>query len=96
MFIDSNLIPIVALGVGFVIAITSILANTIMKYKLKAEQIKADALVRAEEVRSRNQLELEKLMRQDYETVSAGSTVDSMESDRDFTEIPKPKSRVRE
>jgi hypothetical protein len=34
----------------------------IQDYKLKKEKIKADAMVRAEEIKAKNQLELEKLM----------------------------------
>jgi hypothetical protein len=65
MHIDGNLIPLFALAVGLIITVTKILTESISRYKLKAEQIKADAMVRAEEVRSRNELELERLMRQD-------------------------------
>ena len=65
MFIDGNLIPLFAIAVGLIITVTKILTESITRYKLKVEQIKADAMVRAEEVRSRNELELERLMRQD-------------------------------
>lgn len=65
MHIDSNLIPLFAIAVGLIIGVTRILSSTFTSYRLKVEQIRADAMVRAEEVRSRNQLELEKLMRQD-------------------------------
>jgi hypothetical protein len=37
----------------------------IQKFILKREQIKADAMIKSEEIRARNQLELEKLMMQD-------------------------------
>lgn len=60
-----NIVPLCAIGVGLIITVTAILASTISKYKLEAEKIRADAMVRAEEVRSRNQLELERLMRQE-------------------------------
>ncbi len=65
MHIDENLIPLFAITVGLIITVTKILTESISRYKLKAEQIKADAMVRAEEVRSRNELELERLVRQD-------------------------------
>ncbi len=38
------------------------LCQEVLKYKLKKEQIKADTLVRTEEVRCKNQLEIEKLL----------------------------------
>lgn len=48
------------------ISIVSIVAiENVNKIILKKEQIRADAMVRAEEVKARNQLEIEKLMRQD-------------------------------
>ncbi len=88
MNIDGDLIPIFAIGVGLIITVTAILSDTISKYKLKVEQIRADAMVRAEEVRSRNQLELERLMRQEHET-AGGPT-------RNDEDIPRNQSRVRE
>lgn len=72
MHIDGNLIPLFAIAVGLIITVTKILTESISRYKLKAEQIKADAMVRAEEVRSRNELELERLLRQDQAN-SAGA-----------------------
>ena len=72
MHIDGNLIPLFAIAVGLIITVTKILTESISRYKLKVEQIKADAMVRAEEVRSRNELELERLMRQD-QTNNAGA-----------------------
>lgn len=93
--IDVNLIPLAAIGLGFIIAITSILSSTISKHKLKVEQIKADALVRAEEIRAKNQLELEKLLRQEQrDTGKTGGPSD--ESSRDYNEDRNIKSRVRE
>ena len=56
MNLGPDFIPIFAIGVGFIITITAILADSISKYKLKKEQIKADAMVRAEEIRAKNQL----------------------------------------
>jgi len=95
MNIDGNFIPIFAIAVGFVITITAILADSITKYKLKVEQIKADALVRAEEVRTRNQLELEKLLQQD-QTYNNNTYANNRESTLIYDENNKVKSRVRE
>ena len=51
--------------VGCVTAMVILLVPQFIKYKLKVEQIRADALVRAEEVKAKNQLELERLMHRD-------------------------------
>ena len=54
-----------------VIAIAAVLVSIyltiqeILKYRLKKEQIKADALVKAEEIKAKNQLDIEKLIHQD-------------------------------
>ena len=76
------------LGVGLIITVTAILSGTISKYKLKVEQIRADAMVRAEEVRSRNQVELERLMRQEQ-----GTTDEPVQYNES---VARNQSRVRE
>lgn len=88
MNIDGNLIPIFEFGAIMIIAVTAILSTAISKYKLKVEQIRADAMVRAEEVRSRNQLELERLMHQEH-----GATT---EPTQNYEDISRNNSRVRE
>ncbi|MCX7841581.1 MAG: hypothetical protein N2489_00715 [Clostridia bacterium] len=55
------LIPIVAIATGGIIAITSIYT----KYRLNVEQIKADAMVKAEEIRARNQYDIERMIMED-------------------------------
>ncbi len=80
MHIDGNLIPLFALAVGLIITVTKILTESISRYKLKAEQIKADAMVRAEEVRSRNELELERLLRQDQTNSTRAASNNSVSS----------------
>lgn len=95
MHIDGNWIPIFAIGVGLIITVTAILSDTISKTRLKIEQIRADALVRAEEVRTRNQLELEKLMRQEQGRPSASTN--GAQDDIQYNEVySKQSSRVRE
>ena len=59
------LVPLSAIGVMMIVAVTAILARTISQHKLKVEQIKADAMVRVEEARIRNQIELERLMKEE-------------------------------
>lgn len=63
-FIDPGIL--VPLG-GMLTAIVIVSVNVITNHFQKIEKIKADALVRAEEVRARNQLEIEKLYRADGE-----------------------------
>ncbi len=88
MRIDGNLIPIFAIAVGLIITVTVVLSDAITKYKLKVEQIRADAMVRAEEIRSRNQLELERLMHQEN-----GTAAESIQNNED---TGRNQSRVRE
>ena len=56
-------------GIGFVVFITVIglfiTSREFMKFKLKKEQIKADTLLKTEEIRAKNQLDIEKLIIQD-------------------------------
>ena len=84
-----SIVALAALAVGFIISITAILTDNITKYKLKVEQIRADALVRTEEVKARNQLELEKLVRQESK-YNAAESLDQNE------ELGKQKNRIRE
>lgn len=61
MDMDSNaVIAIVAVLVSIYLTIQEVL-----KYRLKKEQIKADAMVKAEEIKAKNQLEIEKLIHHD-------------------------------
>ena len=94
MHISGGLIPFFALGVGLIITMTAILSDTISKTRLKTEQIKADALVRAEEIRARNQLELEKLMQQkDGQYTANNSTGGTAEYNDEYN---RQRSRVRD
>jgi hypothetical protein len=54
-------------------------------YFLKKEQIKADALVKVEEIKARNQLEMEKLVRGDHSHAS-GSRMEFAGDDRKVRE----------
>ncbi len=58
---DSNAV----IAVGAVLLSVYLTIQEILKYRLKKEQIKADAMVRAEEIKAKNQLEIEKLIHQD-------------------------------
>lgn len=86
-----DLVPIVSVVSIVVIAVTAILA----KYKLKVEQIKADAMVRAEEVRCRNQLELEKILREGH-NATADLRAGTNEPEHLDEEYGRRKSRIHE
>ncbi len=58
---DSNAV----IAVAVVLISIYLTTQEILKYRLKKEQIKADAMVRAEEIKAKNQLEIEKLIHQD-------------------------------
>ena len=89
------LIPVFAIAVGLIITVTAILTDAISKYKLKVEQIRADTIVRTEEVRARNQLELEKMMHQQAGT-SADYRQNKNESDRFYNESSHAREKIRE
>lgn len=55
----STAITVIAIATG-VVAIS--LAGIIQSYLIEKEKIKADMLVRTEEIRAKNQLEIERLM----------------------------------
>lgn len=60
-----------------VVAILAVLLSVyltielVLKYRIKKEQIKADVLVRTEEVKAKNQLEIEKLIHEDSKVKEA-------------------------
>ncbi len=95
-----NVAAIFAMAVGLIITliitVTAILADTISKYKLKVEQIRADALVRTEEVRTRNQLELEKLLHQEQMHSSDNVHINRSASSQSYEDSTKLKGRMRE
>lgn len=45
--------------------VITVVIDHIKTFLLKREQIKADAIIKTEEIRAKNQLEIEKLIRQD-------------------------------
>ena len=65
MHIDQNtLIAIAVVVVGF-FTFTYVSMQEIFKFKLKKEQIKVDAMVKAEEIKAKNQLNIEALIHKD-------------------------------
>jgi hypothetical protein len=88
-----EIVPLFAMMVGLIIAVTKILTSTISRHRLDVEKIRADAMVRAEEVRTRNELELEKLMRQDQSVNNTGNGTAQSDSDN---ERRNTKERIRD
>lgn len=68
MGVNGNLTAIIIMAILALIPITIVTVVQLSKLKLRVEQIKADAIVRAEEVKARNQLEIEKLIYQNQRT----------------------------
>lgn len=64
----------------------------VQDYKLKMEKIKADALVRAEEVKAKNQLEIEKL----YISQSNKSSAKSEDNNGIYGSSHVIKDRIRD
>lgn len=74
----------IALGLIIVFGVIVVVGfETIENIVLRKAQIKADAMVRAEEVKAKNQLELEKLIHKDYEN---SNTMDISGDDRKVRE----------
>ena len=60
--LDPNFTGIIVVGILALVPIVIVTVTTLSKTKLRIEQIRADAMVRAEEVKAKNQLEIEKLI----------------------------------
>lgn len=55
VFLTMSVLIVGAIGMSLIIS----------RHRLKVHQIKADAMVRAEEIRAKNQIEIERLLSQD-------------------------------
>ncbi len=75
---DQNTVIAIAVVVLGFLSFSYISMQEYMKYKLKKEQIKADALVKTEEIKAKNQLEIERLMQS--EPVVGSSTIKNREN----------------
>ncbi|HEY9059001.1 MAG TPA: hypothetical protein VIO64_00635 [Pseudobacteroides sp.] len=74
--------------IGFV-AVIGLIIFFILRYKVKIEQIKADAMVKAEEVRAKNQLEIERMLMQErhnsyYDNFKSNSLQDEICNDNEM------------
>ncbi len=73
---QNTVIAIAVVVIGF-FGFTYVSMQEIFKFRLKKEQIKADALVKTEQIKAQNQLEIEALIHKD--TIEA----DSLKTDND-------------
>lgn len=62
---DQNSVIALAVVILSFFAFTYISMQEVFKFRLKKEQIKADALVKSEEIKAKNQLEIEALYQRD-------------------------------
>ena len=74
------------------LVITPFIVNKIIKFKLEIARINAETTIKAEEIRSRNQIELEKFLQHDDNEKSETKTSDFR--DEEIYENPN-RSRVR-
>ncbi|EPR12781.1 hypothetical protein [Ruminiclostridium papyrosolvens] len=79
---DSNAV----IAVAVVLISIYLTTQEILKYRLKKEQIKADALVKTEEIKAKNQLEIEKLIHQDNseKVISISNSEDAINNDENL------------
>jgi hypothetical protein len=72
--------------IALAVVLVSIYVTTqeILKYRLKKEQIKADAMVRAEEIKAKNQLEIEKLIQGDKYNMPQIGNEDAINNDEKY------------
>ena len=73
----------VAIVCAIVIGVIAVpLAALIQDFLIKKEKIKADTIVRTEEVRAKNQLEIERLVHQSKSAASSTDQLNDMSFDR--------------
>jgi hypothetical protein len=65
------IVPVTFMIIAAVIPLSIVSIVQFTKYRLKVEQIKADAMVRVEELKLKNQFELEKLIHRDNVSANA-------------------------
>ncbi len=87
---NSNLGDFLTVCIIAVSIVSFFISKQIIQYKLKKEQIKADAMVRVEETNARNRLEIEKLYLKDQsksnETNNDMSTANESDDNRSVRE----------
>ena len=75
---EDTLIALIIMGFSSLITLFCVGISQFKSITLRKEQIKADAMVRAEEIKCRNQIELEKLLRQDQQNQKITNTQDQL------------------
>lgn len=82
------------------VAIVGIIIFFVLRYRVKIEQIKADAMIRAEEVRAKNQLEIERMLleerrnQSDYKVNNNSFSDDSLSEDEMMQNRRNQKNRM--
>lgn len=82
------------------VAIVGIIIFFVLRYRVKIEQIKADAMIRAEEVRAKNQLEIERMLleerrnQSDYKVNNNSFSGDSLSEDEMMQNRRNQKNRM--
>ncbi len=82
---DDNTMIAIAVVIFGTLTFIYISMQEIFKFRLKKEQIKADAMVKAEEIKAKNQLDIEALIHKDSAIKSSNfSNANSTESDNEY------------
>lgn len=80
---NQNEMIALAVSIISICTFTYITMHEIIKFRLKEEQIKADAMVQAEAIKAKNQMDLELLLRSDMEEKKSSVKTSQVDSDRD-------------
>ncbi|MCX8131143.1 MAG: hypothetical protein N3I35_13720 [Clostridia bacterium] len=91
--LDPNLTAIICISILALIPISIVSVVKFTNLKLKTEQIRADAMVKAEEIKARNQYEIEKLVSGNRTNSRINHTQGNID---DSYEDPYEKRKVRE
>jgi hypothetical protein len=88
LYMDVNTSIVIGVAFVFTLSIFYVTAQEIFKFKLKKEQIKADVLIRTEEIKAKNQLDIEQLIMQDKigMTQSVDYAKTNSNQDQEFSE----------
>ncbi len=73
--------PVVSILGLTAIVVTPIIVNKIIKFKLEIARINAETTIKAEEIRAKNQLEIERLLKQEGQNRTA-----KYQADEDYDE----------
>ena len=91
----------IALGtIGFVLAVMSpFIINRVLKYKVEIEKLRQETEIRKEEIRAKNQLDIEKMLVAEQKKAKNkygnGKFIKETEYDEDPSDIESQKERLR-